>query len=180
MTAINNLDNQIYNLLRSIENANITCIMIFISYMGSAIALVVLSIGLYILIKNKKNSKFIVLNLILSYFLNETLKLIIRRQRPPRLQIIAENGYSFPSGHSMISFAYYGFLIYLVNKNIKNKKIKTPLIVFLSLLILVIGISRIYLGVHYVTDVIGGFVFGFIYLFLLIKYVYNYKKVKQK
>lgn len=177
MTAINNLDDLIYNLIIKIQNTQTTGIMIFISFLASAITLILLSILFGILLKNKKYVKFIMLNLVLSFVTNRILKLIIRRPRPQRIQIMPEKGFSFPSGHAMVAFAYYGFLIYLIHKNIKNKKIKYPLIVFLSLLILLIGISRIYLGVHYVTDVLGGFVFGLIYLILFIKYVYNRKRI---
>lgn len=76
----------------------------------------------------------------------------------------------------MVAMGFYGFLIYLTYMNIKNKKIKYPLIIFLSILILLIGISRIYLGVHYATDIIGGFIIGIIYLTLYIKYLYKNKK----
>ena len=104
------------------------------------------------------------------FILNRILKFIIARPRPERLKLVFEDGYSFPSGHSMVAFGFYGFLIYLICKKIENKKIKYPLIVFLSLLILFIGISRVYLGVHYVTDVIGGFIFTFLYLIVFVKY----------
>lgn len=180
MNFINNLDNKIYELLIKMQNMATTEIMIIISFFASTVTLIALSIALLVILKNKKYSKFIALNLILSFLTNRILKFIIRRPRPPRIQIVEENGYSFPSGHAMISFAFYGFLIYLLYTNIKNKKIKYPLIVFLSLLILFIGISRIYLGVHYVTDVIGGFIFGLIYLILFIKYVYKNDKIKIK
>ena len=71
----------------------------------------------------------------------------------------------------MISMAFYGFLIYLIYKNIKNKYLKTTLIIILSLLIIAIGISRIYLGVHYVSDVIGGFLISISYLIVYIKLI---------
>ena len=176
MTTINSIDNRIYSLLVKMQSIGLNVTMIYISYLASAIVLIVLSIAFILLLKNKKYSKYIAINLCLSYITNEILKNIIRRQRPPRLQIVTEKGFSFPSGHSMVSFEFYGFLVYLIYKNVKNKKIKYPIIVFLSLLILLIGISRIYLGVHYVTDVIGGFIFGFIYLVIFIKYIYNNKQ----
>lgn len=177
MTAINNLDDSIYSLIIKIQSTEVTGTMIFISLLASAITLILLSIAFRILMKNKKYSKLIIINLILSFVTNRVLKIIIRRPRPQRIQIMPEKGFSFPSGHAMVAFAYYGFLIYLISKSIKNKKIKYPLIAFLSILILLIGISRIYLGVHYVTDVLGGFIFGFIYLVLFVKYVYNNKKI---
>ena len=174
---INTIDNAIYETIIKIMNSNITAIMIFISFLGSAITLITLALASIFLVKDKKYSKLIMLNLALSFILNRILKLIIARPRPPRLRLVIENGYSFPSGHSMVSFAFYGFLIYLINKNLKNKKIKYPLIILLSLLILLIGISRIYLGVHYVTDVLGGYIIGLIYLIVFIK-VLKKKKIK--
>jgi undecaprenyl-diphosphatase len=77
----------------------------------------------------------------------------------------------------MVSMGFYGFLIYLTYKNIKNKKLRNPLIIFFSCLILLIGISRIYLGVHYATDVIGGFVIAIIYLIVFIKFIYKNDKL---
>ena len=78
----------------------------------------------------------------------------------------------------MVSMGFYGFLIYLIHIKFKNKKLKNPLIIFLSLLILSIGISRVYLGVHYFTDVIGGFIIAIIYLHFYIKHIYNKKRIK--
>ncbi len=173
MNLINVIDNNIYNLVVSLMSKNLTAIMIFISHLGSAVTLITLTIGLVILQKNKKQSKLIPLNLILVFILNRILKLIIARPRPSILRIVPENGYSFPSGHAMISTGFYGLLIYLIYKNIENKKIKNPLIIGLGLTILLIGISRIYLGVHYATDVMGGFVIGIIYLIIFIKYIYK-------
>lgn len=77
-----------------------------------------------------------------------------------------KHGYSFPSGHSMISAAFYGFLIYLIYKKVKNKKLKITLIIVLSILIVSIGISRIYLGVHYTSDVLAGFTVSVSYLII--------------
>lgn len=150
---INTIDDSIYELLIKLISPTTTAIMTFISFLGSAITLITLSIAFIFLMKNKKYPKLIIINLAVSFILNRILKLIIARPRPLRLQLVLESGYSFPSGHSMVSFAFYGFLIYLINKKVKNKKIKYSSIIFLSLLILCIGISRIYLGVHYVTDV---------------------------
>lgn len=90
------------------------------------------------------------------------LKNTFLRERPTGINIISETGYSFPSGHSLTAMAFYGFIIYLIYKsNIKNKKIY---IILLGLIIFLIGISRIYLGVHFATDVLAGFIISIIFL----------------
>ena len=175
MNIINTIDTFIYNLIIKLMSANTTAIMMFISHLGSAVVLITLAIALIILLKNKKDAKFIAINLVLVFLFNRILKFIIARPRPEILRLVPEDGYSFPSGHAMVSMGFYGFLIYLICKNIKNKKVKYPLIAFLGLLILFIGISRIYLGVHYFTDVLGGFVIAILYLILFIKHIYNKK-----
>lgn len=173
MNIINLIDTNVYDLIIKLMSTNVTAIMMFISFLGSAMTLITLSIAFIILLKNKRDSKMIVLNLSLVFILNRILKYIIARPRPNILRLVEETGYSFPSGHSMVSMGFYGFLIYLICINIKNKKIKYPLVVFLSLLILLIGLSRIYLGVHYFTDVIGGFIIAILYLVIFIKFVYK-------
>lgn len=173
MSFINTIDENVYSLIISLMSKNMTSIMMFISYLGSAVTLITLTIAFIILLKNRRNSAYIALNLVLVFLLNRILKLIIARPRPSVLRLVVEDGYSFPSGHSMVSMGFYGFLIYLIWVNIKNKKIKYPLVIFLSLLILFIGTSRIYLGVHYFTDVIGGFIIAILYLVIFIKFIYK-------
>ncbi|MGN1271416.1 MAG: phosphatase PAP2 family protein [Clostridia bacterium] len=178
MNMINFIDEKTYELIIKLMSNGMTNFMLFMSHLGSAITLIILTIGFILLLKNKINSKSIAINLILVFILNRILKFIIARPRPEVLRIVEEKGYSFPSGHSMVATGFYGFLIYLVYKNIKNKKIKYPLIVMLSVLILLIGISRIYLGAHYATDVIGGWIIGIVYLAFFIKYAYK-KMIKK-
>ena len=143
----------------------------FITNFGGAIFLIVVTIVLFILIKNKKIRLSIFSNLVIITILNQLLKRILQRTRPTEYRIIEETGYSFPSGHSMISMAFYGYLIYLIYKYAKNKYIKWISIVLLSILICAIGISRIYLGVHYTSDVLGGFLISISYLIIYISAV---------
>ena len=149
-------------------SAFVTPIAQFITNLGGAIFLVVLTILLFILIKNKKIGLSIFSNLVIITILNQLLKRILQRPRPTEYRIIEETGYSFPSGHSMVSMAFYGYLIYLIYKHVKNKYIKWMSIVLLSALICSIGISRIYLGVHYTSDVLGGFLISISYLIIYI------------
>ncbi len=143
----------------------------FITNFGGAIFLIVVTIVLFILIKNKKIRLSIFSNLVIITILNQLLKRILQRPRPTEYRIIEETGYSFPSGHSMISMAFYGYLIYLIYKYAKNKYVKWISIVLLSILICAIGISRIYLGVHYTSDVLGGFLISISYLIIYISAV---------
>lgn len=149
----------------------VTPIAKFITNFGGAIFLIVLTIVLFIVIKNKKIGVSIFSNLVIVTILNQLLKGILQRPRPTEYRIIEETGYSFPSGHSMISMAFYGYIIYLIYKYVKNKYIKWFSIVLLSILICSIGISRIYLGVHYTSDVLGGFLISISYLVIYISAV---------
>lgn len=149
---------------------SLTPIFKIITWFGSATCLILLALILFFTIKNKKVGLLISANLIIITILNQALKIIVQRPRPTEYRIINEAGYSFPSGHSMVSMAFYGFLIYLIYKNIKNKYLKISLIVILSLLIVMIGISRIYLGVHYTSDVCAGFLVSLSYLIIYINF----------
>ena len=149
----------------------VTPIAKFITNFGGAVFLSIATIALLLLIKNKKIGLSIFSNIVIITILNQLLKRILRRPRPTELRIVEETGYSFPSGHSMVSMAFYGYLIYLIYRYIKNKYIKWSLIVLLSILICLIGISRIYLGVHYTSDVLGGFLLSISYLVVYISLI---------
>ncbi|MGH2552188.1 MAG: phosphatase PAP2 family protein [Chitinophagaceae bacterium] len=93
------------------------------------------------------------------------LKNLVQRQRPSNQLVEGITNFSFPSGHAFMSIAFYGFLIWWSASTIKNKIQQRLLISFLLFLILIIGFSRIYLRVHYTTDVFAGFCIGIIWLF---------------
>ncbi len=133
---------------------------------GGAIFLIMIALILLIVIKNKRIGISICANLVIVTGLNLLLKNILQRPRPTEYRLINESGYSFPSGHSMVSMAFYGFIIYLIYKYVKNKYLKYIAITIFSILIISIGISRIYLGVHYTSDVLAGFLISISYLIL--------------
>lgn len=97
------------------------------------------------------------INLVGIVILNQLLKNIVQRPRPEGYQLIMETGYSFPSGHSMVSMAFYGLLIWMVLHYVYDRRKRHWLVAALILLIFMVGISRIYLGVHYASDVLAGF-----------------------
>ena len=120
------------------------------------IIIIAIIITLLFIFKWKKNNiaKLIPCNLIFITLSNQFLKSIFKRTRPLGHRLIKATGYSFPSGHAMVSMAFYGLLIYIIYHLIDNKILRNILITINILIILLIGISRIYLGVHYLSDII--------------------------
>ncbi len=168
------IDDFSYSIVSLFISDTMTTIMKFITFFADPIWCILFSV--LVIIFWKKIRKAFLINLILVFMLNYILKLIFSRARPIDINIITETGYSFPSGHAMISLAIYGFLAYLLWKSdYKYKKIGVSLLV---LLIVLIGISRIYLGVHYTSDVIAGFIVSLGYLLLFIDFIYP--KIKDK
>ena len=96
------------------------------------------------------------------------LKHLFNRQRPNIPLLEEAKGLSFPSGHALFSVTFYGLLIYIIFKTFKRKDLRWTLIGLLILLIIIIGFTRIYLRVHYTTDVIAGFCVGFLWLVLAV------------
>ena len=176
---IDALDKNIHSYILNIRNENLTSILITITNISSAYALIVLSILVLLIMKKKRIPLLICLNLIISFLTNQIAKLTFTRPRPIGINLIEESGYSYPSGHAMISMAYFGFIAYLIYKSNLNKIIKLLLITSIFILILLIGFSRIYLGVHYLSDIIGGFLLSIAYIMIFINCI-KIKKAGRK
>lgn len=167
------IDDDVYNFIHGFTSDGLTNYFKFISNMisGPVIALVVvLSIIISYAKKNYKYIPFIIGNIIIILILNFILKHIYTRPRP-EFMLIDEYGYSFPSGHAMVSMAFYGLYIYIIMHLNINKYIKYILSSLILLLILLIGLSRVYLHVHYFSDVIAGFAVSVIYLIFFTKFM---------
>lgn len=148
---------------------SVTEIVKSITFLGDVFGIILICIASLFIFKDKRINMCIVSNLVIVTLLNNILKLIFMRERPSINPLTVENTYSYPSGHSMVGMAFYGYLIYLIYNHISNRKIKYLLIGILSVLIFLIGISRVYLGVHYTSDVIGGFCFGISYIIIFVE-----------
>lgn len=151
-------------VVENLRNDIFTSIFKVITNLGGVYFIITITVIMAIIFKAKSVGKSICLNLILVTALNLVIKNIVQRPRPEGYRLISESGYSFPSGHSMVSTAFYGLLIYFIYKYIKNKYLKYGLCLFLCILIPAIAFSRVYLGVHYASDVIGGFCISISYL----------------
>jgi len=155
-------DLRISHLLFYFRDTELISLFTFITNFGAPIIIVVFTaiFIIYSVLLNKK--KFItpmLFSVLSAGLINVVLKNIFDRPRP-RVSYYIENGFSFPSGHSTIAVAFYGFIAYFLLRNMKNKKKKVAIIFFASILIFAIGLSRMYLGAHYLSDVIGGFLSG--------------------
>lgn len=169
------IDNVLYDFIDMyFISDDMTKVVKVITWFGSTVGIILMCILSMFIFRDKKINIAIVINLTAVTIFNNLLKVVFMRARPDINPLVIETSYSFPSGHSMISMAFYGYLIYLIYNHKNNKKVKWILILMLSVIILLIGISRIYLGVHYASDVIGGFCFSIAYLII---FVYVKKKI---
>ena len=175
------MDKLAYDILvTKLRNPTITKFMKLVTKLSNTkfiIAASLILILMFYIRKKKKISILIVINLVFIVLLNQTIKMIIKRERPTGFRLIEMTGYSFPSGHAMVSMAFYGLLIYLCKHLITNKVIRRLLITLNIIIMLLIGISRVYLGVHYLSDVITGYSISIIYLLILAKLLKKYKVI---
>lgn len=156
------IDNEVYEFIYASESFITTSILLGATKLGEVWAMVCLSLLVvaYLMLKRYKiEALFFMLTMALSGTLNPILKNIFDRERPTLLRLIDISGFSFPSGHAMGATSYFGSVMYLVH-HIDHGASKGILIGLSALMILLISTSRVYLGVHYPTDIIAGIIGG--------------------
>lgn len=164
-------DSAIYNLLTANMNDGLTNIFKSITFFGDEsfiIPAIVLSVIIGVILKKIRSGAIVAIFVMVNDFIKALFKLIIQRPRPEILQLVQEGGFSFPSGHTMAAASLSGILIYLILKSGMDKNLKIVLSSILALMALLVGLSRIYLGVHYASDVLGAFIISSILLLILI------------
>lgn len=172
-------DNLVSQFLFSFRSDSFTQIVTFVTNLGDVTAYVIIIPMIATLLYYRGHHRWklslqATIVLISAFLLNVAIKNLISRPRPlENLRLVIAHSYSFPSGHSMSAIAFYGFLIYLTYKYVPSLILKTALIIVQVLLILSIGLSRIYLGVHFPTDVAAGFIAGLVWLIICIV-VFNF------
>lgn len=163
-------DTHVFTSILPYINAANTGMMQVITFFGSAQFLVPANTLLILFVLFIKKQQYDALKIsaitIIGTAVLFLLKFLLQRQRPLLPLIAKAHGYSFPSGHSFSSVVFYGMLAYIGYKNIKNNFLKWSLIVLLFMLAGMVGFSRIYLKLHYASDVIAGFSLGIIWLLL--------------
>ena len=147
-----------------------TNIMEFFTFLGTHTFLIpanLLLTGWFLFIQKRRwNSIKIPAVALSSLVLMFLLKLIFHRERPLAPLLQAAKGFSFPSGHALMSVTFYGLLIFIAWQHITQIWLRWLISIMLGLLILIIGLSRVYLRVHYASDVLAGFCVGIVWLLL--------------
>jgi membrane-associated phospholipid phosphatase len=176
-------DTRVFDTIRPyINNAN-TRIMQLITVFATGEFLVPANITLalfFLLKKHRWYSLTVPVVSLGSFVVMSSVKLLFSRARPDDPVFRAALGFSFPSGHAMSAMTFYGLLIYLVWKNVDSVILKWILTFLLIIFIHLIGFSRIYLRVHYASDVMAGFSLGLIWLVLSLWVVHRIEKYTKK
>ncbi|KAA9030652.1 phosphatase PAP2 family protein [Niallia endozanthoxylica] len=180
-------DQKVIEAVRSYSSPALDSFMSFMTEWGSTftlgLLLIISMIWLFVKRNNLYGMLFYSITVAGGGLLNLLLKNFFERERPNVNRIIEADGFSFPSGHSMGSITYYGFLAYLILRSKQKSLSKAGWGILCCLVILLIGISRIYLGVHYPSDVLAGYMAGGVWLILcisLLEILYLYREHKHK
>lgn len=180
----NHFDTRAFNFLGRYVSGRNTGIMEFFTFIGSHRFLVPANLVLiaYAIFIQKNTWLAIKVGAIgiSSLILMFSLKALFNRPRPETPLLYEVPGLSFPSGHAFMSFTFFGLLIYIVFKEISNRPLRYLLALILLITIAMIGLSRIYLRVHYATDVAAGFSLGMIWLVISLYGLQMIEKNKAK
>jgi len=141
----------------------LTDLMKSVTLLGSTTGIIEVSaiiILIYLFLKRGRISALIAYCVGGAFLSSELLKRLCRRERPPLPWLDTAAGYSFPSGHALVTMALYGYLAYRIWRDHPHSPCRIPLILLITLIPLAVGYSRVYLGVHYPSDVLGGWLLG--------------------
>ncbi|AEB75480.1 phosphatase PAP2 family protein [Clostridium botulinum] len=162
-------DNIAINYVSSIRNHTLNKLVVIISKSGDTITAIIFTILVFMffyIIRRKKEAWFYSITVLTIAIISQVLKFIVKRPRPTGNWLVNIHGYSFPSGHSVLSMTAALLIIYFVLTSFKNRGVS----VILSILIYIygssVGLSRVYVGVHYISDVVGGWTLATICVFI--------------
>lgn len=152
------LDTLAYQLfVEHLRSDALTPVMEAFTSLASVVVLAVMAAVIAALAPGKAPGWCVAVNLVCVVALNTVLKYLVQRPRPDGFRLISESGYSFPSGHSMVAMAFFGLLVWMVWHYESDRATRIGCSVAFGLVIVLVGMSRIYLGVHYASDVLAGF-----------------------
>lgn len=176
------LDKAVQNFFFSLRGPVQDVIISSITHLSDTVTIIAFCIVLLILPNRKTYGLPVSLACLSGVAIYKPLKHFVLRARPDAsLHLVTQGGYSFPSGHSVTSIVFYGLMLYLIQKHCKNEKLKTVLSWICGILAVVIGPSRIYVGVHWPTDVLAGWCLGggiLIIAILILEKIYVKKELQ--
>lgn len=152
------IDDSVHNFVMKFSSEMTTKFMKIFTFLGSTPFITLLCILVFVILLYKKQKEYAYKCagiLVISTLMNNIVKVIVRRPRPEYITVV-ENTFSYPSGHTMASVTLYGFLIYFLLKSKISKSYKVVFSIILGIIPVLVGMSRIYLGAHYFSDVFGG------------------------
>lgn len=159
------LDTLAYQLfVEHLRSDALTPVMEAFTSLASVVVLAVMAAVIAALAPGKAPGWCVAVNLVCVVALNTVLKYLVQRPRPDGFRLISESGYGFPSGHSMVAMAFFGLLIWMVWRYHRRDVMRVVWCAAFGLVIVMVGVSRIYLGVHYASDVLAGFCVSLVWL----------------
>lgn len=181
--ALDVFDNSFIWLIRYFHNAVIDQIMIIISEIGfgtSYIVIVAITFGILMFLKRRREMGALAVCLAGGAALSFLLKNLFHRARPDFFRVVQEVGFSFPSGHALATMCFYGMVAFLIMRTLASWRWRLVVMTLAIILSMAVGISRIYLGVHYPTDVIAGYAAGSMWLAFCISLLMWWEKERTK
>ena len=171
---LSRIDNIVYNKIKL--NNKKTIFFKYFTNLASTKYFIIICLLLIIFLKNKL-ALLISIAMIIDAIIVFIAKHIIKRERPNINRIVEEKGYSYPSGHTFSATCFYGLVMFLINISSITLGYQLLITIALISIILLIGFSRIYLGVHYFSDCIGGLLLSSSYIILYVYLVYDVLKL---
>ena len=160
--------------IHQLASPAMTTVMRGISFLGSMLFLLIATAAVITWFATRKwgrEAKLMAATMIGASALNMTLKLAFKRTRPvPFFDLLPPESYSFPSGHALTSACFYGAFAAIIAARMKSRRARILVWIVCATTFVLIGLSRIYLGVHYTTDVIAGFAAALIWI-LVVRFV---------
>lgn len=176
---ITGFDDAVIHAVQGMEAPWLTAVMKTFTHIGSTAAVGLLAaVGLIwlLLIRHRAQAFLFASVLAGTGIFNQLLKFIFQRERPDFHRLVEIGGYSFPSGHTMMAFSLYTILAYIIWRNLKTLWSRVLVIAAAAFMIFMIAVSRIYLGVHYPSDIVGGAIASALWLIASIAIYQRYQK----
>jgi undecaprenyl-diphosphatase len=176
-------DTPIIEVVQGWETSGLTAVMKIFTWVGTGygvtpIAMLMFTF-LYFGLRHRQQAWLLIGTVAGSIILNSVLKHVFKRERPEIYRIANASGFSFPSGHAMMALTLYGIIAFIFWHHVKRTGNRILLVLFAAFMILMIGTSRIYLGVHYPSDIVGGYAASGFWVIIAIV-IYNYFQNKRE